>query len=68
MARISRDAPADWRRFLSLQVEKEERQEDLEDAIDFIDRLLVYDPSIRLTAREALSHRFITTKTDNKKS
>ena len=66
MRKIERDTPLGWTKFLQSRGERRDRAEDIEDAVDLIAKLLVYDPRGRLTAREALHHRFIA-QTDKKR-
>lgn len=60
MARIKREKRVDFRQFIEKSMYAPGEEQMIIDAIDLIDKLMVYDHKKRLTAREALSHRFIT--------
>jgi len=60
MARIKREKRVDFRQFIEKSMYAPGEEQMIIDAIDLMDKLMVYDHKKRLTAREALSHRFIT--------
>ena len=59
MKRIEREQAIGWRHYLQFRARAPGREKDTDDAIDLIDKLLVYDHAERLTAREALNHPFV---------
>ena len=59
ISNIRRKKRKDFRKFLKRRRYGEDEKEMIEDAIDLVEQLLVYDHRRRLTAREALRHRFI---------
>ena len=60
MALVKRETSVDWNSFLDDGQRASGSKEDVDDAIDLISKLLVYDHNKRLTAREALKHPFLT--------
>ena len=60
MALVKRETSVEWSSFLDDGKRASGSKEDVDDAIDLISKLLVYDHDKRLTAREALKHPFIT--------
>ena len=59
MDQIEQEMTIGWYNFLRHDARPNERKRDLDDAIDLIDNLLVYDHMKRLTAQEALNHPFL---------
>lgn len=51
---LSRHQRKAWKKFVTL----ENKHLAVPDAIDFLDKLLRYDPSERLTAQEAMAHPY----------
>merc|ERR1719419_1646799 len=55
---IRRKEKADWKRMFKAYRPETPFDGEVEAAVDLVDKLLQYDPESRLTAREALDHRF----------